>query len=418
VGRPLSRRTTLSSALHYLSAASLLTTAALERAGTAGHGPLPESSAESFHAFLARLAALPDSVSRMRLVKTLAEHRAMLGTPFIEDTAVTFIYCGAAVRVTVPGDLNGWNPAADAMTRVQGTNLFYLVKRAEAAARFEYKFAVDSTWILDPFNRRTAMGGFGPNSEIWMPAYTPPAEVVPRLGIPHGRIDTLLVESAILGRRYTAFIYVPPGYAAIRGRLPSLLVTDGGEYLTLGLMNTVLDNLIADRRIRPLLGVFLDPRMDLRDPETSMRMEDYAMNDSFAGFLTGEVLPLVRSRYRVSTDPGETGIMGASLGGLCATHAAFTHPDVFGLCAAQSPSYWWNDDALMNLIDREPKRPVRFSIDTGTIGDAQEGARRMRDVLKRKGYPFAYAEYPEGHNWVNWRSRIDDILTTFWPNMR
>jgi len=415
MGHPPSRRTALSAAMHYLSAASLLTTATLTRAGTQGHGLLPESPAESFSEFLTRLAALPDSSSRMRLVKSFAEQRAVVGSPFLEDTTVTFLYCGAAGHVTVPGDLNGWNAAADSMTRVPGTNLFYLVKHAGAAARFEYKFAVDGTWILDPFNRRQAMGGFGPNSEIWMPAYAPSEAVVPRLGIPHGRIDTVLVTSAILGRRYTAFVYLPPGYTAARGDFPSILVTDGGEYLTLGLMHTVLDNLIADRRVTPLVGVFLDPRTDIRNPESSTRMEDYAMSEPFTRMLTDEVLPLIRARYRVSTDPSKTGIMGASLGGLCATYVAFTRPDVFGLCAAQSPSYWWNDDAMITLINRAPKQPVRFSIDTGTIGDAQEGTRKMRTAMERKGYTLAYAEYPEGHNWVNWRSRIDVILTTFWP---
>jgi enterochelin esterase-like enzyme len=416
MARPLTRRTILAAAVRYLSAASLLTTAALESAGAGGHRFPGRGPRESFPELLARLSAQPDSASRMRIVRTLVAKRAALGSPFIEDTVVTFLYCGAGERVTVPGDLNGWDPAADSMTRVPGTNLFYLVKQAAAAARFEYKFVVDSVWILDPFNRRQAMGGYGPNSEIWMPAYRPPAEIVPRLGIPHGRIDTLLVESRLFGRSHTVFVYVPPTDGSARDSLPSLLVTDGGEYLTLALMNNVLDNLIADRRIRPVLGIFVDPRTDIRDAATSMRMHDYAMNDTFSAFLIQDVLPLIRSRYRISADPGKTGIMGASLGGLCATYTAFTHPEIFGLCAAQSPSYWYDNDSLITLIGREPKRPVRFYVDTGTIRDAQEGTRKMRSVLERKGYDLVYAEAPEGHNWVNWRARIGDILTTFWKN--
>ena len=58
--------------------------------------------------------------------------------------------------------------------------------------------------------------------------------------------------------------------------------------------------------------------------------------------------------------------------------------------------------------------PGKFYIDTGTIRDAQEHARKMKKVLEEKCYDFSYGEYPESHNWVNWRSRLDDILVYFW----
>jgi enterochelin esterase-like enzyme len=38
----------------------------------------------------------------------------------------------------------------------------------------------------------------------------------------------------------------------------------------------------------------------------------------------------------------------------------------------------------------------------------------MKAVLEQKGYDLTYAEYPESHNWVNWRARLDDILECFW----
>ena len=143
-------------------------------------------------------------------------------------------------------------------------------------------------------------------------------------------------------------------------------------------------------------------------------MLDYTMSDTFVTFLIEEVRAKLLKKYRLKKEPEQTAIMGASLGALIATYASYTHPDVFGLCAAQSPAYSWNEDAMIKKISRGPKRQVKFYIDTGTIRDAQEKARKMKRVLEEKGYVIHYAEYPEGHNWANWRARVDDILRYFW----
>ncbi|HTY58170.1 MAG TPA: alpha/beta hydrolase-fold protein, partial [Bacteroidota bacterium] len=168
------------------------------------------------------------------------------------------------------------------------------------------------------------------------------------------------------------------------------------------------------REITPLIAVFIDPRTDPSDPRTNTRMRDYALNDSFVNDLIRGLRPLVARSYRVINDPAQTGIMGASLGGLIATYAAFTHPEVFGLCGAQSPSYQWKNDTLITLIRDAPKRDFRIYLSTGTIRDAEKRARIMRDVMRRKGYTVTYAESPESHNWMAWRARIGELLRTFW----
>jgi len=60
-------------------------------------------------------------------------------------------------------------------------------------------------------------------------------------------------------------------------------------------------------------------------------------------FLLKTVLPKVNeiTNNRVLTDQQNTGIMGYSLGGLMACHAAWTRPTAFGMAACQSPSLWW-----------------------------------------------------------------------------
>ena len=373
--------------------------------------PPARPQSESFAHFVARARALPAGPLRAAAIQAFT---ARSGGPAIEDSSVSLYYSGPARRVGVPGDLNGWNPAADTMRGIEGTDFFYLTMTVNPAARFEYKFAVDSTWILDPANPLHAMGGFGANSEVRMPAYRSPAEILPRQGTPRGTLDTLAFPSKILGISIPLYVYRPHGYETSRAEYPVIVVADGGEYLSLGLMNVVMDNLIADGKFRPVLGVFLDSRADPTDPRTSRRMTDYAMSDDFVRCLADELLPWFRSRYRTLDDPGETAIAGASLGAVEATYAAFARPDVFGLCAAQSPAYWWNESRMIALVASSPRRPFRVYIDTGTIRDAEEKARVMRDTMRTKGYDLHYEEHPESHNWANWRARIGAFLAFFW----
>ena len=398
-------------ALRYFSAVSLLTLGASVRALGVDRHPAPGLEREPLETLLAR-ARTGTPGDRRALAETISQRLEQSGGPIVEDSTVTFVYRGPASRVAVSSDLNGWSASGDPMSRLDDTEFFVLTKTLHRAGRFEYKFIVDSTWMLDPFNPQQAMGGFGPNSEVWMPGYVPPVEILPREEIAHGEIDTLEFQSTILGRTHPVFVYHPPGAAPAAG-FPCLVVTDGGEYLALGLMHTILDNLIADGRIRPLMALFIDPRTDINDSRTSTRVHDYAMSDTFVSFLVREFLPRMRSALPLAQTSTQTGIMGCSLGGLIATYAAFRYPETFGFCAAQSPAYWWNNEAMIHLVRESARKDFRPYLDTGTLRDAAPQARAMRAVFDMKGYPCVYAEYPEGHNWVNWRAHIDDILFSF-----
>jgi enterochelin esterase-like enzyme len=389
----------------------LLTQALMSRAlggpGTGGTG------AERFETFAARVASIADSTGRLREVDALVLRVRQAGTAMADDSTLTLIYRGTARHVFVAGDPNGWEPGRDEMKRLPGTDLFSLTWTLDPAARIEYKLVVDSAWILDPLNTLRASGGFGENSEVRMPRYRFPGETLPR-DVPHGSIDTASFTGPAPGRRTTVYVYVPPGYRSLTDRYPVLYVTDGGEYLSRANMNVVLDNLIAQGEIVPLIAVFLEPRSDPADARTNTRMGDYALNDSFIEALSGNLRPFLLKRYRMLEGPRNTAIMGASMGGLIATYAAFTHPETFGLCAAQSPSYQWKNDTLITMLRSAPVKDFRMYLSTGTIRDAERRARIVRDIMREKGYAITYAEYPESHNWLNWRGRLGEMLRTFW----
>ena len=60
--------------------------------------------------------------------------------------------------------------------------------------------------------------------------------------------------------------------------------------------------------------------------------------DDHVAWLAREVMPRVERAFRVRTGPANTGVGGASAGGLIALHAALERPDLFGRVFAESPA--------------------------------------------------------------------------------
>jgi enterochelin esterase-like enzyme len=366
------------------------------------------SQSTSFADFVARLKDTKDSLKRANYID---EFIAANPEPITSDSVVHFYYVGDGDTVSVPGEFNQWSPSAGRMTHIAGTNFFYREEIIPSDGRVEYKILVDSMWQLDPRNPQRAMGGWGDNSDVWMPHYKN-NDITTDANVPHGKIDTLWFNSYSLKVRHPVFVYTPPTLSSGE-QLSSVYVTDGGDYITIGKMNIVLDKLIAEKKIRPVIAIFVEPRTVLNNPTTNQRMKEYSASDDYLDFLEKEVAPTVESKYPVMPRASERLIIGASMGGIISTYAVLKRGNFIANCAAQSPSYWEADSALVKLVDTVSKSPVNIYIGTGNINDTQVEARLVKDKLLARGFQVNFAEYNEGHNWTCWRTRLPVILQNF-----
>jgi enterochelin esterase-like enzyme len=362
--------------------------------------------AQTFDSFLGSVVAAPDS-ERAAMVDSF-----MAATPIFplreRDTLCHFLYRGAASTITVPGDANGWDGAAFPMTPLFTTNLWYRTVTFPVDARLDYKFVLNgNTWILDPRNPYQVSGGFGPNSELRMPAYVPPPEIDYNPSIPHGTMHDTTFFSAALNNSRTVRIYTPPSYASSTDSFPVVLFHDGLEYVTLANANTILDNLIAQGRIVPIIGVFVPPVN--RTPEYAG-----AQMTQFTDFLVNTVMPVIDGRYRTRHEPEARAVMGASNGGNISLWMGYTHPEAFGNIAAQSSNII---SSTSSGFQSSPRLDLRLYLDLGTYDIAQliPLVRNFIPILQSKGYPYRYEEYHEGHSWGNWRAHIDNALEMFFP---
>ncbi len=371
-----------------------------------------------------RSFALSDSVRLQPLVNTWWEDRKTLSQiPLIAKDSVAFFYRGSVSSVAWMGDFNAWGYHADFHNkgrRIKNTDIWVLTCTFPSDARLDYKVLINgTTWILDPNNPRqqwSGLGGGSPNSELRMPEWKEDPILLPRSTVAHGTIrKDLILDSKILGYQITYSVYLPPGIDK-KSKLPVLYVTDGYEYLMpeLGNMSTILDNLIADKKIKPILAVFVDHREPI-NRTNNRRMKELNMNEKYLSFFINELIPAVENKFPVLNKASARGILGTSMGGLTAAYFAFSRPDIFGLSGIQSPAFGQRPE-IYTLCDSISGPKVKVFLTTGLISDAGEGSLRMKEILGKNACTYQYRETQEGHSWGNWRNLIDDILIDFYGN--
>jgi enterochelin esterase-like enzyme len=334
--------------------------------------------------------------------------------PFVLGDSVAFLYKGEATSVAWAGDFNRWSPTFTGQ-RIGESNLWLVEKTFPADARLDYKLVVNGNWQLDPSNPHIQYSGFGPNSELRMPAWQYPEETIAVATTPKGELSAnkvIISNSANLNYAVQYKVYTPYGYEQL-ANLPVMYITDGHEYADdkLGSMVIVLDNLIHQQRIQPIVVVFVDPR-DPANSSTNRRMQEYRANRKFADFLSDELVPAVDAAYKTNREATQRAILGTSLGGWNSAYVGRVRSDVFQRIGIHSPAF---DAAIVQEYQAAERLPLKIFMSTGTINDTQNQARSMKSVLEQKGYSLQYVEVNEGHSWGNWRGLLQEPLVYFFP---
>jgi enterochelin esterase-like enzyme len=266
-----------------------------------------------------------------------------------------------------------------------------------------------SAFERDPLNPRHLAEHF--SSYVELPAA--PAEfIVPVVQGKRGNLVQATITTGVSRHDREVWVYTPAGFNPGRDRYPLLLLFDGIRYTSsTSPANVILDNLIADKRIPPLVAILVS---------NTNRTVDLSCSADFADFIARELVPWAREKYHATADPDKTVVAGSSIGGLAASFAGLTHPEVFGNVLSLSGSYWWNpkDDSKPEWLTRQfaqaPKLPLRFFVSVGSmeLKDRQvDTNRRFRDLLTAKGYRLSYREFNGGHGYLSWRESLAEGLS-------
>jgi enterochelin esterase-like enzyme len=374
----------------------------------------------------------------------LAEVKARGGTPFIEaipndalNVHATFLWKGTT---NTRGVLIDWYPftfprtAELSMVRLESTDLWYRTLLAPVGARFLYQLSENDPRTSIPPGSGRARPGPDPLNPKRDVAEMPGAPAQPYLarrdGVARIAMTREKIASALLSEARPVLVYTPPGWSSER-RFPTMILFDGEEEDGMVFASATVENLIHERKIPPILIARIP------NPNGQSRMRDLGCRPEFTAFLAREVMPMLERKYGASKRPGDTGVGGVSRGGLAAVCAVLQAPNRFGLAMSQSGSLWYVPRTPERKPYREPgwvigqflerpKMPVRFYLDVGKFEwDATgegfgtlEPARRLRDVLRAKGYEVTYQELLSGHEDITWRGTLADGLMALFDSKR
>jgi enterochelin esterase-like enzyme len=326
--------------------------------------------------------------------------------PKIDGDQVIFEWRGLKAPQLI-GDFNDWDVRRAITLGQAGKDLWRFGLKLPIDAYIEYAYLIDGKRVVDPNNPRRVYNGINAyNHYFYMPGHGPTPLVKKSPGVPHGTVTRHKIAARYLlgGDDHAAglfqrdvYLYRPP----VAEPAPLLVVFDGPDYLRRAKLPLILDNLIHQKRIRPLaLAMVANGKRN--------RFVEYACGDATPGFLLFNVLPLARKELKLvdlKKTPGAYGVLGASMGGLIALYTGLRHPDIFGKVLSQSGAFYPNF-VVNDLVQAGQARQIKIWMDVGTLEYLHPFNRKMYALLGAQRYDVSYQEYHGGHNYTAWRDEV------------
>lgn len=335
------------------------------------------------------------------------------GNPVVHGNKATLIWQGESAPQLI-SDVHGWEDKPRVFKPTSNPEMWSCSLTVPRDAYVEYAFydPLTEEKILDPLNKNSVSNGVGSrNNFFYMPETMPSPFSLPRAEIRAGTITRHRVDADFLqdDAERDVYLYKPRVTTAV----PLLVVYDGQDYLHRARLTTIVDNLIADKRIRPIAMAFLQNGR-------SRRTVEYFCSDATLHWLEHEVLPLAKGRLKLlnlNDHPGAYGVLGASAGGLMSFYTGLRLPEIFGkvLCQSAVFSIDGRDSAAVDFVRFGQGRNLQIWMDVGTLDDLLEDNRRMVALLDKRQYNVTYREFSGGHNYTAWRDDIWRGLEAMFP---
>lgn len=286
---------------------------------------------------------------------------------------------------------------------------------------YGYRFAIDgkAATVHDPQNPVRRYG----NDLLLLPGHPP--EPWEEAGAPRGAVTSHRYISRIVaglpGNRSEFVVYTPPGYDPKARLYPVLyLLHVWGDrpdsWTRFGQANLILDNLLAQGKIKPMVVVMPLGYGDMKLDQDYGLWEDHAVVERnlrlFEKALFAEIMPQVEAMYHVRSDAEGTAILGASMGGLESMMIGLGHPDRFAWVGGESSALKNLDFSaeLPSFTPNDPPRRLVWMV-CGRDDELLESNRRLAAWLRNKGQAVELEE-PEGtHSYILWREGLVRFLT-------
>lgn len=294
---------------------------------------------------------------------------------------------------------------------------------------YPYSFQVDGVTVMDPANV-----AFFPNerfkaSLVEIPSTPPSMHAIK--DVPHGTVSYEYYPS-ISGTTGSLVVYTPPGYtknSKIKYPVYYLIsgTTDTEEtFFKVGKVNFIMDNLIAEGKVKPMIIVMpygniaarlteqlggqkpADPTV--RDGEDAVKRAKDFEND-----LVKNVLPYIEKNYHTENNRESRAIGGFSRGGGQTLRTAFGNMDTFAWVCSYSSylSPAEMDKNFSYITDDAAKTNKQLKLLWTSVGNEDflyKGAVEFMDYLSAKNINYKKYINDGGHTWMNVKKYLNETL--------
>ena len=269
-----------------------------------------------------------------------------------------------------------------------------------------YHLTIDGATVNDP-GTNNYFGSTRWESGIEIPAHDQDFYAL-RTDIPHGNLQQVLFPTNVKSDRgesgmRRAFVYTPPTYGKNKKeRFPVLYLQHGwGEDDTTwgmqGRANIIMDNLIADGKIRPFIVVMT---YGLTNGIRFGAMREFTAKE-FETVLIDELIPYIDSHFLTIANRQNRAMAGLSMGGMETKLITLRRPEVFGAYGLLSGGQYEPSDF--------PEGMLRPSVIFQSCGSKErpDGIRESTERLKQAGFnAHGYVSEGTAHEFLTWRRSL------------
>ncbi len=280
--------------------------------------------------------------------------------------------------------------------------------------------------------RRGGRGGFGgpvtlgPDDKEAFPKAPEGFDKV-REGIEHGKLERVDYDSTTIGAKRWMEVYTPPGYSTDK-KYPVLFLLHGiggneiHEWTRSGVANVIIDNLIADKKIEPMIVVFPNGNATTNSARGGggrpagggpdgggdrSQISGDGWGKNFEGDLLHDIIPFMESHYSVYTDREHRALAGLSMGGGQSLDFGLSHLDTFAWIGGFSSAP--NTRPPEQLVP-DPEKARQMLKLLWISGGNKDGLLRISQgvhaYLKEHNVPHIYHVDDNAHDFKHWKNSL------------
>lgn len=222
--------------------------------------------------------------------------------------------------------------------------------------------------------------------------------------VPHGVVQQILFPSKSTNTSRRAFVYTPPGYHTEKNkRYPVLYLQHGwGEdetaWTNQGHANLIMDNLIAENKIKPFIIVMTyGMTNDIRPGSGGLRNFNIK---PFQTVLLDELIPYIDANFRTVADQKHRGMTGLSMGGFETHTISLARADVFSY-------YGLFSGGIYKPEEIKDKSKVKLIFMSSGSFENPDRVTKAADTLRMAGFnAVSYVSQNTRHEFQTWRRSL------------